>query len=254
LELPGDLAGDRRGKAPHPPFSFPPLASLARDPWRSRPGTTHGSLRGHLLHVRGMAWPAARRRPRADAWRSPPAAAQRGRLGSPPAAARAPCFRRARLDLRALFPRALGVARSPAPWHGPAGLRTAQPHPSRGVACPPVALAWLTVRSTAARSVAARGDPARPARSTPALPLANGPVRRGSLPGVAARSAQRGSRPESLARCSARLITRSFARSPVQRLNVTLCHLPFVCKLSRDDALHHLKVLVLIELYQEATH
>jgi hypothetical protein len=42
------------------------------------------------------------------------------------------------------------------------------------------------------------------------------------------------------------------ARSPVQRLNVTLRHLPFVCKLSRNDALHHLKVPVLIELYQEA--
>jgi hypothetical protein len=38
----------------------------------------------------------------------------------------------------------------------------------------------------------------------------------------------------------------------VLRLNVTLSHLPFVCKLSCDDALPHLKVLVLIELYQEA--
>jgi hypothetical protein len=50
-------------------------------------------------------------------------------------------------------------------------------------------------------------------------------------------------------------LPRSLARvacSPVQRLNVTPSHLPFVCELSREDALRHLKVLVSIELYQEA--
>jgi hypothetical protein len=58
-----------------------------------------------------------------------------------------------------------------------------------------------------------------------------------------ARVRSSGPRPRSLARV---------ACSPVQCLNVTLSHLPFVCELSRDDALHHLKVLVPIELYQEA--
>jgi hypothetical protein len=52
-----------------------------------------------------------------------------------------------------------------------------------------------------------------------------------------------GPRPRSLARV---------ACSPVQRLNVTLSHLPFVCELSREDVLRHLKVLVSIELYQKA--
>jgi hypothetical protein len=63
-------------------------------------------------------------------------------------------------------------------------------------------------------------------------------------------------RPRSLARVhSSGPRPRSFARvtcSPVQRLNITLSHLPFVCELSREDALRHLNVLVPIELYQEA--
>jgi hypothetical protein len=58
-----------------------------------------------------------------------------------------------------------------------------------------------------------------------------------------ARVRSNGPRPRSLARV---------ACSPVQRLNTTLSHLPFVCELSREDALRHLKVLVPIELYQEA--
>jgi hypothetical protein len=58
-----------------------------------------------------------------------------------------------------------------------------------------------------------------------------------------ARVRSSGPRPRSLAR---------IACSPVQRLNITLSHLPFVCELSREDALRHLKVLVPIELYQEA--
>jgi hypothetical protein len=146
-------------------------------------------------------------------------------------------------------PRAAWLARCGVPARDPGAARSAQ--------------------CTVARSVAARGGFARPARSTPALPLVVAPcvvapcparpsaawrVRGTQLgPGVVAHSAQRGSQPMSPARRSVRLATRSFARSPVQRLNVTLCHLSFVCKLSRDDVLHHLKVLVLIELYQEAT-
>jgi hypothetical protein len=162
LELPRDLAGDRRGKAPHPPFSFPPLASLARDPWRSRPGTAHGSLRAQLLHVRGMAWPTAHGRPRADAWHSPPAAARCGRLGSPLAAARVPCFRRARLGMLTQFPHARGVlaargaARSPAPDTPllacaqrnptPRAAWRARPLPRRGSQCAARLLtAWLLV-------------------------------------------------------------------------------------------------------------
>jgi hypothetical protein len=173
-----------------------------------------------------------------------------------------PCPRRIMPRPRCGVPaRPYWLARSAAP---PGARHLARPRPrrgrtSRGVACPPAAPARL-----AARSVAARGGSARPARSTPALPLAVAPcvaapcparpsaawhVRGTQLgPGVAARSAQRGSRPASPARRSARLAT----RSPEQRLNVTLRHLPVVCKLSRDDVLHHLKVLVLIELYQEA--
>jgi hypothetical protein len=58
-----------------------------------------------------------------------------------------------------------------------------------------------------------------------------------------ARVRSSGPRPRSLARVDCSL---------VQRLNVTLNHLPFVCELSRDDALRHLKVLVPIELYPEA--
>jgi hypothetical protein len=57
-----------------------------------------------------------------------------------------------------------------------------------------------------------------------------------------ARVRSSGPRPRSLARV---------ACSPVQRLKVTLNYLPFVCELSRDDALRHLKVLVPIELYPE---
>jgi hypothetical protein len=124
---------------------------------------------------------------------------------------------------------------------------------SPGVACPPAASARFAVRAlacacpipalpfrrghgaargaSAARSVAARGDSARPARSTPALPLAVAPcvaapcparpsaawrVRGTQLgPGVAVHSAQRGSRPASPARRSARLawqLARSLAR------------------------------------------
>jgi hypothetical protein len=127
------------------------------NPWRSRPGTAHSSLRAHLLHVRGMAWPAACRRPRTDAWRSPSAAARCGQLGSPLAAARAPCLRRARLGLRAQFPRARGVlaarsaARSPAPGmpllacaqHSPTPRAAwhARPLPRHGSQC----AAWLLV-------------------------------------------------------------------------------------------------------------
>jgi hypothetical protein len=128
-----------------------------------------------------MARPAARGRPRADAWRSPLAAARCGRLGSPPAAACAPCFRRARLGLRAQFPRTRGVARSPAPGTPllacaqrsptPRVAWRARPLPRRGSQC----AARFAVRSAAARSMAAHGDPARPTRSTPALPLAVAP-------------------------------------------------------------------------------
>jgi hypothetical protein len=162
LELLGDLAGDRRGRAPHPPFSFPPLASLARDPWRSHPGTAHGSLRAHLLRVRGMVRPAARGRPHADAWRSLSTAARHGRLGNPPAAARVPCLRRARLSLRAQFPHARGVlaargaARSPAPGTpllacaqcspAPRAAWHARSLPRRGSQCAARLLAaWLLV-------------------------------------------------------------------------------------------------------------
>jgi hypothetical protein len=178
LELPGDLAGDRRGKAPHPPFSFPPLASLTRDPWHSRPGMAHGSLRAQLLHVRGMARPAARgclaqpaRGCPARSARQPARGCSCALLSACPA--RHACAvssrpRRARCSWRGAVP---------CPRHTPACLRAAQPHPSRGVA----------------RS-AQRG------------------------------CSQRGSRPKSPARRSAWLAIRSFARSPVQRLNVTLCH------------------------------
>jgi hypothetical protein len=168
--------------------------------------------------------------------------------------ARAPCLRRARLGLRAQFPRAHGVlaARGAVPAPGTPLLACAQRS-----AAPPLARRGVPARCPGAARSAQRGCSQRPSTACSQHACAaarGGPVCRNSLPGVAARSAQRVSRPESPARRSARLATRSFARSPVQRLNVTLCHLPFVRKLSRDDALHHLKVLVLIEMYQEATH
>jgi hypothetical protein len=95
-----------------------------------------------------------------------------------------------------------------------------------------------------ARSAAARDDPTRPARSTPALPLAVAPCVAAPCPaqpsaawrvhgtqlgpGVAARSAQRGSRPTSPARRSARLVwqlARSLARATLKRHapSFTLC-------------------------------
>jgi hypothetical protein len=92
-------------------------------------------------------------------------------------------------------------------------------------------LAWL------AREVAAWRAPWRP--SSLAAARATCSWRPRSL----ARVRSSGPRPRSLARV---------ACSPVQRLDVTLSHLPFVCELSREDALRHSKVLVSIELYQEA--
>jgi hypothetical protein len=210
-------------------------ARLAR-PWRpraappSRPRLAHGH--GICDAARGPgAWCLARLAQRAPmapiarsatrpAWRARPRPRHGSQPGRPPAPARSPPF--------------------------PAGATMALP----------TAPAWLAMSSAAARS-----GSARPTCSTLALPLAVAPCVVAlcclARPWHAARARrgcpwrmQHGSRPASSTRRSARQL----ARLPAQRLNVTLSHFPFMCKLSHDDALHHLKVLVQIELYQEVAH
>jgi hypothetical protein len=118
-----------------------------------------------------------------------------------------------------------------------------------------------------------RGLPARdrgPARPTP--DVLRSPARHGLLAwlgrdvvawrapwhpsSLAAARATCSWRPRSLARvCGSGPRPRSLTRvvySPVQRLTITLSHLSFRCELSRYDVLRQLKVLVLIELCQEA--
>jgi hypothetical protein len=118
-----------------------------------------------------------------------------------------------------------------------------------------------------------RGSPARdrdPARPTP--DVLRSPARRGLLAwlgrdvaawrapwrpsSLAAVRATCSWWPRSLARvCGSGLRPRSLARvvySPVQRLTITLSHLSFRCELSCYYVLRQLKVLVLIELCQEA--
>jgi hypothetical protein len=162
-----------------------------------------------------------------------------------------------------------GVARPPAARRGlaPALLAVAAwlacPRPRRGSAMAAGARlgAWRGPRRPTQPRPARFARVARPRRRGVARPLASQLAcgnPRGLL--VAACSA-RGSpsatcSQQHLARvCSSGPQPRSLARvscSPVQRLNVMLSHLLFVCELSCDDALHHLNVLVPIELYQEA--
>jgi hypothetical protein len=129
-----------------------------------------------------------------------------------------------------------GARRVPSVLRRPALAAGARPWPRRGfdaVRSPARRglLVWL------ARDVAAWRAPWRPSS------LATARATCSWRPRSLARVRSSGPWPRSLARV---------ACSPVQRLNITLSHLPFVCELSREDALRHLKVLVPIELYQEA--
>jgi hypothetical protein len=118
-------------------------------------------------------------------------------------------------------------ARAARPWQRPARFALMARPRRRGVAHPLASqLACGSPRGLLVAACAARGSPSAMCSQQ-----------------HLARVRSSGPRPRSLARV---------ACSPVQRLDVTLSHLPFVCELSREDALRHLKVLVSIELYQEA--
>jgi hypothetical protein len=191
-------------------------------------------------------------RPRLGLARSPGGSPVRGRPG--PSLARSVAWRRS----------------SPAPSSVVAvGARPRRPAPpARRPACPRLGAALRPPYPPWRRGLPARDR--GPARPTP--DVLRSPARHGLLAwlgrdvvawrapwhpsSLAAARATCSWRPRSLARvCGSGPRPRSLTRvvySPVQRLTITLSHLSFRCELSRYDVLRQLKVLVLIELCQEA--
>jgi hypothetical protein len=248
---PSHAAAQPRSGAAASPASRPAPARSPSPAW-ARPG--HGTpVQPDLRHGAALVrWRGAPALPAVAPWLARP------RLG---AALRPPCspWRRGSPALPAM-----------AAW-------LTRPRPRRGSAMAAGARLWRSARSPASCTdppwllVRGHGPAAASARcaAPPGAVCSRGSPatsRRGAPPGVPARLRQpaRLARGSPSATCSQQHLARVHNSGPrprslahvacslVQHLNVTLSHLLFVCELSCDDALHHLNVLVPIELYQEA--
>jgi hypothetical protein len=240
----------------------PPLPSFPASVWLARPGAACP--------------PAALGSPSAACPPQPRLGFARGRGGLPARGRPGPSLARDSAWRRSSPAPSLAWRRSsPAPSSAVAAqLACPQLGVAAQLACPqlgrggaarlPPSLAWRRSSPVPSSAVAAQlaCSPARPRRLElgHGAPPAISDVAAWRAPGrpssLAAAHAICSWRPRSLARvCGSGPRPRSLTRvvySPVQRLTITLSHLSFRCELSRYDVLRQLKVLVQIELCQEA--